>query len=86
MDCPSACAKIVMPACSHGPPSAALCEAICNATLSGNDATCKAALEGVLGCMTPSSTMACDAKGNPTSVGCEAEFTAFVPCVPGGAT
>jgi hypothetical protein len=39
-------------------------------------------MQGVLDCVKPSSTLSCDAMGNPTSPDCAAEWQAVVPCLP----
>jgi hypothetical protein len=82
LTCDEACPGVSGAGCSKGPPSTALCGAICTGILGGTDQTCADAMRSMLGCLTPASTYVCDADGTVTSPGCEAEFAAAKPCLP----
>jgi hypothetical protein len=82
LDCAGVCGLIVPLGCANGPPGQALCDGFCQGTLTGGTDACKAAMQGVLDCVTPSSTVSCDGAGNPTSPDCAAEWQAVVPCLP----
>lgn len=84
LSCESACNKIAAAECSKGPPSAALCVALCNGILNGEDEQCASAFRAMLACPDESDTFRCAEDGNATSEGCEAEFAAVVPCLPQG--
>jgi hypothetical protein len=83
LTCEEACPKIAAAACPTGPPSASICTSFCNGLLNGSDATCKAAMQGLISCMSEQTMPTCDADGNTTSSDCAPEFAAVVPCLPG---
>ena len=78
--CKDGCAQTVAANCANGPTQSE-CESDCGSLESG---ACKSQFDALRACAA-SNPVTCDANGDPTITGCDAQESAFVNCLLSGA-
>ncbi len=82
LDCESVCPFLLMSACANGPPDQAFCVTSCEGAMSA----CGPEHDQLRACIGGMPTFICDAVGNPTVAGCEAESDNLIMCLEGEST